>query len=304
MNKKRVVLAGGSGFLGRSLAKKLLKKNYEVVVLTRSPRERTDGILEVVWDGKTLGEWIQFLNGAAALVNLTGRSVNCRHTPENRREIVESRVNSVNDLAAAIDHVSRPPRVWVQAGSLAYYGDLADEWCDESNPSGQGTMVEACRLWENAFRIAPLKNTRRVLLRIGLVLARRGGALSVLGKLTKWFLGGAAGNGRQYVSWIHLTDMNQMWLDAIERDDLGGVFNACAPHPVTNAEFMRELRRAMYRPWCPPAPVWAVRLGSRLMKTEPALALTGRRCSPLHLLEKGFKFQFPELPDALADIYA
>jgi uncharacterized protein (TIGR01777 family) len=304
MNKKRVVLAGGSGFLGRSLARKLVKKNYEVVVLTRSPRERTDGVLEAVWDGKTLGEWIQFLNGAEAVVNLTGRSVNCRHTPENRREIVESRVNSVNDLAAAIDHVSRPPRVWVQAGSLAYYGDLADEWCDESTPSGQGEAVEICRLWENAFRIVPLKNTRRVLLRIGIVLARHGGALSVLGKLTKWFLGGAAGNGRQYVSWIHLADMNQMWMDAIEREDLGGVFNACAPHPVTNAEFMHEMRRAMYRPWCPPAPVWAVRLGSRLMKTEPSLALTGRRCSPLRFLEKGFKFQFTELPDALADIYA
>ena len=304
MNKKRVVLAGGSGFLGRSLAKKLLKKNYEVVVLTRSPRERTDGILEVKWDGKTLGEWIQYLNGAEAVVNLTGRSVNCPHTPENRREIVESRVNSVNDLAAAIDHASRPPRVWVQAGSLAYYGDLADEWCEENTPSGQGDAVEICRLWENAFRIAPLKNTRRVLLRIGIVLARHGGALSVLGKLTKWFLGGAAGNGRQYISWIHLADMNQMWVDAIEREDLGGVFNACAPHPVTNAEFMFELRRAMYRPWCPPAPVWAVRLGSRLMKTEPSLALTGRRCSPLHFLEKGFKFQFTELPEALADIYA
>jgi uncharacterized protein (TIGR01777 family) len=304
MNKRRIVLAGGSGFLGRSLARKLLKKNYEVVVLTRSPEERTDGILEVQWDGKTLGEWIQFMNGAEAVVNLAGRSVNCRHTPENRLEIVESRVNSVNALAAAIDHVARPPHVWVQAGSLAFYGDLADEWCEENTPSGQGTAVETCRLWENAFKIVPLANTRRVLLRIGLVLARHGGALSVLGNLTKWFLGGAAGNGRQYVSWVHLADMNQMWMDSIERDDLVGVFNATAPNPVTNAEFMRELRRAMYRPWCPPAPVWAVRLGSRLMKTEPSLALTGRRCTPLHFLEKGFKFQYPELADALADIYA
>jgi hypothetical protein len=304
MNKKRVVLAGGSGFLGRSLARKLLKKNYEVVVLTRSPHERKDGIVEAMWDGKTLGEWIQYLNGAVAVVNLAGRSVNCRHTPEIRREIVESRVNSVNALAAAIDHVGHPPRVWVQAGSLAFYGDLADEWCEENTPSGQGEAVEICRLWENAFRIVPLRNTRRVLLRIGLVLARHGGALSVLGKLTKWFLGGAAGNGRQYISWIHLADMNQMWMDSIEREDLAGVFNAAAPHPVTNAEFMRELRRAMYRPWCPPAPVWAVRLGSWLMETDPSLALTGRRCTPLNFLEKGFKFQFPELPDALADIYA
>ncbi|HEV2437255.1 MAG TPA: TIGR01777 family oxidoreductase [Verrucomicrobiae bacterium] len=303
MNKRRVVLAGGSGFLGRSLARKLLNKNYDVVVLTRSPRERTDGIVEVAWDGKTLGEWIQFLNGAAAVVNLAGRSVNCRHTPENRREIVESRVNSVNALAAAFDHVAHPPRAWVQAGSLAYYGDLADQWCEENTASGQGEAVETCRLWESAFKIVPLANTRRVLLRIGLVLARHGGALSVLGQLTKCFLGGAAGSGRQYVSWIHLADMNQMWLDSIERDDVVGVFNATSPNPVTNAEFMRELRRALHRPWCPPAPVWAVRLGSRLMQTEPSLALTGRRCRPRHFLERGFKFRFPELPGALADIY-
>ena len=210
----------------------------------------------------------------------------------------------MNTLAAAIHNVPHPPRVWVQAGSLAIYGDLAGEWCDENTASGPGESMETCRLWENAFRIVPLANTRRVLLRIGLVLARHGGALSVLGKLTKWFLGGAAGSGRQYVSWIHLADMNQMWMDSIERDDLGGVFNATAPHPVTNAEFMRELRRAMHRPWCPPAPVWAVKLGSQLMKTEPSLALTGRRCAPLRFLEKGFRFQFPELPDALADIYA
>jgi uncharacterized protein len=301
--KKRVVLAGGSGFLGRSLARKLLKKNYEVVVLTRSPRERKDGIVEAVWDGKTLGEWIQFLNGAEAVVNLAGRSVNCRHTPENRREIVESRINSVNALAAAIDHVARPPRVWVQAGSLAFYGDLEDQWCEENTPSGAGEAVEICRLWENAFKIVPLANTRRVLLRIGLVLARNRGALSVLDKLTRRFLGGAAGSGRQYVSWIHLADMNQMWMDSIEQDKAVGVFNATSPNPVTNAEFMRELRRAMHRPWCPPAPVWAVQIGSRLMHTEPSLALTGRRCKPRHFLEIGFKFQFPELAGALADIY-
>ena len=146
-------------------------------------------------------------------------------------------------------------------------------------------------------------NTRRVLLRIGLVLGRDGGALSVLGKLTRWFLGGAAGNGRQYISWIHLADMNRMFVDAIEREDVIGMFNATAPNPVTNAEFMRELRRALHRPWCPPAPVWAVRFGSWLMKTEPSLALTGRRCAPRRFLESGFKFQFPDLRAALKDIY-
>ena len=303
MNKKRVVLAGGSGFLGRELAKRLLLKNYEVVVLTRSPRPREDGILETAWNGKSLGDWVQHLDDAHAVVNLAGRSVNCRHTPENVREINESRINSVNAVAAAIHNVAHPPRVWVQAGSLAFYGDLDDQWCEEGAPSGEGTLVETCRLWENAFKAVPLANTRRVWLRIGLVLARDGGALSVLGKLTRWFLGGAAGSGRQYVSWIHLADINQMLMESIERDAITGVFNATGPYPVTNAKFMSELRRALHRPWCPPAPVWAVRLGSWWMQTEPALALTGRRGAPGRFLKLGFKFQFPELRGALKNIY-
>lgn len=301
--KKRVVFAGGSGFLGSALVQPLLEKNYEVVVLTRSPRKRDDGVKEIAWDGKTLGAWVQYLADAHAVINLAGRSVNCRHTPKNLREIVESRVNSVNAIASAIHNLARPPGIWIQAGSLAFYGDLADEWCEEGAPSGAGEMVETCRLWETAFQAAPLPGTRRVLLRIGLVLARDGGALSVLGKLTKWFLGGSAGSGRQYVSWIHLADMKQMFTDSIERDDLHGVFNATSPNPVTNAEFMGELRRALHRPWCPPAPVWAVRFGSRLMETDPSLALTGRRCRPARFLRLGFQFQFPELRKALTDVY-
>ena len=301
--KKRVVLAGGNGFLGRALAAELLKRDYQVVVLTRTPRERNDGVKEAGWDGDHLGEWIQFLEGAVAVVNLTGRTVNCRHTPENVREINESRVKSVGAVAAAIYHVTHPPRVWIQAGSLAFYGDTDDLWCDENTPSGQGEATETCRIWENAFNNAIALATRRVLLRIGIVLGRDGGALSVLGKLTRWFLGGTVGSGRQYVSWLHLADMNRMFIAAIEREDLVGTFNATAPNPVTNAEFMSELRRALHRPWCPPAPEWAVRFGSLLMKTEPSLALTGRRCRPRRFLESGFQFKFTELRTALKEIY-
>jgi hypothetical protein len=303
MNKKRVVLAGGSGFLGRSLGRELLKRGYEVVVLTRTPHDRDDGIREVEWDGEHVGEWIQFLEGAEAVVNLAGRSVNCRHTPENLRGINESRIKSVRAVAAAIYHVTRPPRVWVQAGALAFYGDTGDRRCDENTPPGEGEAAETCKLWESAFNTAFAPKTRRVLLRIGIVLGRDGGALSVLGKLTKWFLGGAAGSGRQYISWIHLVDLSRMFVEAIEREDLDGTFNAAAPNPVTNAEFTRELRRAFHRPWSPPAPVWAVRFGSWLMQTEPSLALTGCRCAPIRFLESGFKFRFTELPAALRDIY-
>jgi uncharacterized protein (TIGR01777 family) len=145
--------------------------------------------------------------------------------------------------------------------------------------------------------------TRRVLLRIGFVLGRDGGALPVLAGLVKWFLGGTAGNGKQFISWIHAGDLSRMFIGAIERDELNGTFNAVGPNPVTNREFMRELRRALRRPWCPPAPEWSVKLGSRLMGTEPSLALVGCRVAPKRFLEAGFRFQFPELPGALKNLF-
>jgi uncharacterized protein (TIGR01777 family) len=154
-----------------------------------------------------------------------------------------------------------------------------------------------------AGEAAPTPGTRRVVLRIGFALGRDGGALRLLGRLTKRFLGGTVGSGRQYISWIHVADLNQMFIAAIEREEIRGAFNATGPNPVSNAEFMRELRRVLGRPWSPPAPVWAVRLGSRWMGTEASLALTGRRCTPRRFLESGFVFQFPQLPAALADLF-
>src|ERR1051325_1207157 len=291
-NKKRVVLAGGGGFLGQSLARELLARDYEIVVLSRAPRERDDDVREVEWTGAHLGEWIQHLDGAEAVVNLAGRTINCRHTRHNLSEIVDSRVNSVRTIGGAMGHIVHPPRVWVQAGAIGFYGDRGDQICDEGAPHGEGTLAEICRHWENAFNAIDLPKTRRVLLRIGLVLDRKGGALPVLASLTRWFLGGAAGNGRQYISWIHLKDLNRMFLQAIERKDLFGTFNATSPNPVTNEEFMSELRSALHRPWSPRAPAWGVRLGAWLMGTDPSLALSGSRCPPIRWLDAGFGFQF------------
>jgi len=303
INKKRVVLAGGSGFLGRRLAQELLRRNYEVVVLTRSPRKRSDGVSEAEWSGEHIGEWIKFLDGVDAVVNLAGRNINCRHTPKNILEIAESRVNSVRVVAAAFDHVAHPPRVWVQAGAIGFYGDRGEQWCDEGTRSGEDKLAEICRQWESTFDSAVVAKTRRVLLRIGFVLDRNGGALPVLARLTQWFCGGAIGSGKQYVSWIHLADLIRMFIEAIERKDLSGTFNATAPNPVMNKEFMHELRRVLHRPWSPPTPAWGVRLGSWLMRTESFLALSGCRCAPKRFLEAGFSFQFPDLRAALENIY-
>jgi len=303
MNREKIILAGGSGFLGILLSQYLTERDYDVTVLTRHPNQSSGVVKEIHWDGCTLGPWAEQLNGARAVVNLAGKSVNCRYTPQNRREINESRVNSVRVIGEAIRACPKPPSVLVQAASLAIYGDAGDRWCDESAPTGQGFPTETCLLWEQAFNESPTPQTRRVILRISFVLGKSGGALQILARLAKLGLGGAVGSGRQYISWIHSLDMNRLFLSAIEQEQMSGAFNATGPQPVTNAEFMRELRHAVHRPWSPPVPTWAVRIGSRLMGTEACLALTGRRCLPKRLMENGFSFKFPALREALTDIY-
>lgn len=302
---KRVVIAGGSGFLGRSLTDELTAAGYGVVILTRTPATKNSAQVEhVAWDGQTLGAWAGRLEGAAAVVNLTGKSVNCRYTPANRREIVNSRIDSVRVISQAILKCRRPPKVLVQAASLAIYGDAGDRICDESAPAGEGFSVETCLRWEKEFASARLPHTRRVLLRIGFALGADGGALQTLAKLTKFYLGGTVGSGRQYISWLHREDLNRMFRWSIERDALEGVFNATGPNPVTNAVFMRALRRVLKRPWSPPVPAWAVRVGTRLIGTEAELALTGRRCVPRRFLDEGWKFTHTNLEDALRGLLA
>jgi hypothetical protein len=302
--KRRIVIAGGSGFLGQALAPALVGKDYEVVVLSRGASQDLNGIRQLHWDGKTVGEWVDSIDGAQAIINLTGRSVNCRHTSEHRREIMDSRVDSVRVLGEAITRCTRPPQVFVQASSLAIYGDPGDRWCYEDAPEANGFSEEVCKRWEAGLEKVNSPGLRKVVMRIGIVLDADKGALPVLTQLTRFFLGGRVGNGRQYISWVHVADLVRMFVEAIERNELSGVFNATGPNPVTNAEFMRELRRALRRPWSPPVPAWATRVGAFFMRTEPSLALTGRRCRPTRFLESGFHFEFPDLRRALADLYS
>ncbi len=300
--KQKIILAGGSGLIGGALAREFSARGFQVVVLTRSPKARADGVAEIFWDAKIVDDWAAQLDGAAAIINLTGKNINCPHTAENLRSITASRVNSVNALAAAIAKIKSPPRVWVQASATGFYGDTGDTLCDESAPSGRDALSNICRDWENSFAAATLPTTRKVTLRIGFVLGRESGALPVLSKLTKLFLGGAVGSGRQYISWIHLADLVQMFVAAVEDEKFSGTFNAVAPNAVTNAEFMRELRHVLHRPWSPPAPEFAVKLGARLMGSEPSLALVSQRCAPNFFLDAGFEFQFPGLRGALENL--
>jgi hypothetical protein len=294
---KRVILAGGSGFVGTALAPALRLKGFEPIVLGR---DSTD----LRWDGKTLGAWATALEGAEAVVNLTGKNINCRHTAENRREIIRSRVDSVRVLGDAIARCVTPPRIFVQASGVGYYGDTGDRLADESSLPGNDFPAEVCRQWEGAFDALELPSTRKVILRLAVVLGRDGGALPMLEKLTRWFLGGAVGNGRQFISWIHAADVVRMFVSAIEQAQLTGAFNATSPAPVTNSDFMRELRRALRRPWSPPAPAPLARAAAWVMGSNGDLALLSNRCVPRRFLEHGFDFEFPTLPAALADLYS
>jgi len=301
---KRIILAGGSGFVGQALAPVLVANDYEVVVLGRGAAHRRDGVDYLQWNGETVADWANAIDGAEAIVNLMGRNINCRHTPENRREIVRSRVDSVRALGEAISHCAIPPKAFVQTSGIGYYGDTGDHAIDEDASHGNDFPAEVCRQWEGAFEALDLPATRKVVLRLGVVLGRDGGALPMLEKLTRFFLGGAVGSGRQFISWIHVADVVRIFASAIEQPDLTGVFNATSPAPMTNAEFMRELRRVLHRPWSPPVPAPLARAGAWLMGTEGDLALLSSRCIPRRFLEHGFQFQFPNLPDALADLYS
>ena len=298
----KAVLAGGSGFLGRALARHLLQRGWEVVVLTRHPRRGDDGIREVAWDARTTGPWTAELSGATALFNLAGHSINCVHDADNRRAILESRLEATRALGAACAGLAIPPRTWVQASAVGYYG-IGEIPVDETAPTGTDWLADVCRQWEGAFTTACPAATRGVVLRIGVVLGREGGAYPSLARLTRWFLGGAAGSGRQGVSWIHLDDLVGIMARGGTDSSLRGAYNACAPQPASNADLMRAMRASLGRPWAPPAPAFAVALAARwLLRTDPSLALTGQFCRPARLEAAGHAFRHPRLENALADL--
>lgn len=307
---QKAIIAGGSGLLGRALARLLAGEGWEVVILTRDPEKHplgTDpaaGIIRLVaWDGKRGGPWTAELEGADALVNLAGRSINCLFTLENSREILESRLDAVTALGKALTKCKRPPAVWVQAGAVGCYGTIGEEVCDETAPMAHDFLAEVCRQWEEAFRQACPAAIRPVVLRLGVVLDRTGGAYPRLAQLVRRFLGGAAGTGRQGFSWVHGSDVRRAFRYAITVPEMSGAYNVCAPHPASNAEFMASLRRSLHRPWVPPAPAFLVKLAAtHLMHTDPTLVLGGRRCVPQRLLAQGFRFEYPDLVSALGDL--
>jgi len=302
LSGQHIVLAGGTGFLGRSLMSVLMESKCRITVLTRSRRMTADKDVRFVeWDGRSIGLWTDAIDGADAIVNFTGKNANCRLTERNRRELAESRRNAVIVLAAAMNLCRRRPGVFVQCSAVGVYGDTKS-CCDEQTKEGDGMLADIARTCEAAFCSADLKDTRQVLLRLGVVLGRDGGALPSLARLTRCFMGGAAGSGKQYLSWIHAQDLNRIIACTIGNPNIEGTFNAVSPMPVTNAEFMQTLRRVLGKPWSPPVPAILLRAVAFAAGLNSELVLTGQRCAPCRLQEIGFHFEFGGLEKALRDL--
>ena len=304
--KGRIVIAGGSGFIGTSLAVHLAELGREVVILSRSGNGAGPGSREQ-WDARTLGDWSAALDGASAIVNLVGRSVDCVKTPDHRDEILRSRVEATRVLGEALRAVENPPPVWVQMSTAHIYGDPPSVRCDEDSPTGLGLAPLVGKAWEEAFEAAALPEQRKVILRTSFVIGRDrgagGGALARLRTLVRLGLGGRVGSGTQGMSWIHETDMNRIFERAIDDISMNGVYVSSAPNPVSQVEFMQTLRGAMRMPIGLPAFGWMVRIGAPLvLRTDPELALYGRYVIPKRLMDEGFSFEFSSLEGALADL--
>jgi uncharacterized protein (TIGR01777 family) len=304
---KRIVIAGGSGFLGVSLAYHLAASGRSVVILSRHCPE-LDGPWEFIeWDGCRPGEWMSALDGADALVNLAGRSVDCIKTPEHRDEILRSRVATTRVLGAAMRAIASPPPVWVQMSTAHIYGDPPTAVCTEGSPFGYGLAPDVGRAWEREFEEGVLSGQRGVILRTSFVVGRDrgagGGALRRLRFISRLGLGGRVGSGKQGMSWIHELDMNRLFERAVADDSMRGVYIASAPNPQSQEDFMRTLRKVLRIPIGLPAGELMVRFGARwLMRTDPELAIYGRYVHPERLLEEGFEFSFPNLERALEEL--
>lgn len=304
-----VVIAGGSGFLGTSLATHLAESGYSVTILSRNPPKITGPLRHVPWDARKLGDWHQELNGASALVNLVGRSVDCIKTPAHQDEILRSRVEATQVLGKALRMIDNPPPVWVQMSTAHIVGDPPTLICDEDSPPGYGLAPSVAQAWEEAYRTSALPSQRQVILRTSFVIGRDrgcgGGAFMRLAWLTRLGLGGTIGSGQQGFSWIHETDLNRLFEQAITDAAMQGTYIASSPNPVSQKQFMTELRRALHIPFGLPAFTWMVRLGAPLLlRTDPDLALYGRYVVSKRLAADGFEFQFPELATALMKLFA
>ena len=315
MKNKKIIIAGGTGFIGQELTSYFGTEN-EIVILSRQlPHQKTNAFGEnnvnaaalkntrvVQWDGATLGHWPTELEGAGIVINLAGKTVNCRYNEKNRKEIFNSRTNATRAIGAAIRQCVNPPQLWINAASATIYPHATDTPRDESFTSfANDFSVQVCRLWEDTFYEQPTPQTRKVALRMAITLGA-GGVMTPYFNLLKFGLGGRQGSGKQWYSWVHITDTCRMIEWIFEHPQLAGTFNCVSPNAVTNNTFMKTLRTVTGQNFGLPAFKWMLALGAPLIGTEAELVLKSRWVIPARIAASGFRFQYAKLEDAFKEI--
>jgi uncharacterized protein len=307
----RIVLPGGSGQVGTILARHFHTQRHDVLVLARTTSRAPWRTL--LWNGATLDRWTEELEHADIVINLAGRSVNCRYTDRNRREIKESRTHTTHLLGEAISRLAHPPRIWMNASTATIYRHSFDRPMDEASgeiggnepgvPSSWCFSIDVATSWEEAFFAAHTPATRKIALRSAMIMSPdRGGVFDTLLRLVRFRLGGASGSGKQFVSWVHERDFMRSIEYLIAHDDLDGTINIASPNPLPNAEFMAALREAWGTRLGLPAAEWMLELGAIFLRTETELILKSRRVVPGRLLAHGFQFDFPDWAEAARDL--
>jgi len=306
MKKPKIVIAAGTGYLGKVLIRQF-KDNYDIVVLSRSRRESRDSTQYALWDAKNVGDWVGELENADVLINLAGRSVDCRYNQENKDLIMNSRVDSTRVLGQAVEACQNPPKLWINSASATIYRHSLDQGFDETSKEfGSGFSVSVCQNWEKEFFESDYYNqrlgVRKAALRITIVLGKTGGAMKPILRLAKLFLGGRHGPGNQMFSWVHEKDFARAVQFIVENESMIGPVNLAAPTPLPNKDFMKAVRKAVSRPLGFPTPKWLLKIGAWIIRTEPELLLKSRYVIPGKLKDKGFEFIYPTAEEALEEI--
>ena len=295
---KRIIIFGGSGFIGTSLANHLMRKGFHPIVIGRN---KTDNRFEFVeWDGQNKGDWVKTLDSAFAVINLVGKSVDCIKTPDNIDEILKSRVDATELIGKAMKAVRNPPDMWVQMSTAHIYGDSETRVAHEDSTLGFGLAPYVGKKWEAAYHESTLKTTRKIVLRTGFVLDKSGGAFVKLKQIVKLGLGGKVGSGKQGMSWIHMEDLNRFVEQAFFDKTIEGIYNLSAPNPVNNSVFMRSLRKHLKMPIGLSVPLFMLKRSAKLFfKTDYELLVYGRFVTSKRLEAEKFQFKYPDLDSAL-----
>ncbi|MEC7882589.1 MAG: TIGR01777 family oxidoreductase [Verrucomicrobiota bacterium] len=316
VNDKKIVLPGGSGYIGHHLSRYFAEKGWSVVVLSRSEGELSDHVRYVWWDGVNLDAWADEIDGANVVVNLAGRSVNCRYGKKNRKQIYDSRDFSTQVVGKAIAKANQPPSLWLNASSATIYRHSLDSPMDETtgeidfvepgNPKDKWEFsVDVVNRWEQALFNADTPGTRRIAMRLSMVFGTgKGGVYEAFRNIARLGLSGTQGSGNQFVSWLHMEDFLRMIDWCIGNESIKGPINMCAPKPLPNREFLKALRIACGAKLGLPSKSWMLEIGAFFMRTETELLLKSRKVIPGKLLESGFKFTYPDWPEAVQAIEA